>query len=1002
MNHRLLACIVTIALGGAGARAQSNDLSSVAIAATALQPPAGSVTVIPRIGPDAVGPDGLSNNNVYVQNSPVAGIAYVAGNLGLNGGPTSIALYALTGAAIPSGGAGADSFVGYGTIVGTPTPITTYAAAGIPADLAMYGLGGNSYSGLVFVVTADLGFGPNEFYMIHHVGSTDYFANIIPGSGTATSVGDLKPMSWPGGPAGGPGDTQAGKSGYFGMAYASSVPSHSGNWMFYLRTAGAGDSFAPAGHTVFGYMIPALTSGSTDLIDLNVASGSFGAGGYALANGNPLAFSASAMGNEPANEFYYLRQDSATGYTILGMLDPTPGNRAVSDIANLGGVYTALTFAAAETGTASGVDGEQWGSNQLYVAGKQAAGGQSVSFAAIADHSVGDVFAVTPTASSGLDLAVSVVSGPATVATTGVTGQAPSQLAYMVTTTGPGIVTLKALQVGHVGPQTYTANWLQQSFDVTGAPAITSALTAPGTVGAPLSYSITATGLPSGYSASPLPAGLSVNTATGVISGTPTAVGTTTVVLGAVNASGSSISTGTATLTITVSAAGTVPVIISPLSAAGTIGTVLSYTIAATGLPTGYSASPLPAGLAVNSGTGVISGSPTAAGATVVTIGATNGTGTGTASVAFTVAPANVAPVIAISTPAVATVAGGVFGYTIAATDSPASYGASPLPPGLNIVAATGVISGTPTTPGTTVVTLSATNGIGTGTSILTIYVAPPSRIVNFSGRALSGSGGQLQILGFAVSGGAKALLLRGIGPTLTTFFGLPGALDDPLLTLYNSIGTPLAMNNGWQNPSGAQPASATVAATAALVGAFALPGGSRDSDIQVTVSPGGYTSVLTSTDGTSGIALLELYDADGSSNPGSRIINVSDRMNVAPGNGLLIAGFVISGTGSKTVLIRGVGPGLASLGLAGALPDPRIALVSGSTVLATNSNWATGSSSAAQISAMDTQVGAFALASGSADAALLVTLQPGQYSVEVTSAGGSSGVVLLEVYDTQ
>jgi hypothetical protein len=185
-------------------------------------------------------------------------------------------------------------------------------------------------------------------------------------------------------------------------------------------------------------------------------------------------------------------------------------------------------------------------------------------------------------------------------------------------------------------------------------------------------------------------------------------------------------------------------------------------------------------------------------------------------------------------------------------------------------------------------------------------------------------------------------------------------------------------------------------------LGAFTLPNGSADTALMATVGEGAYTASIGSPNGSTGVALVEIYDADTASNPSARLTNVSARMNVAPGQGMLIAGLVIQGNIPQTVLIRGDGPVLSSFGVTGVLADPQIAVFSGSTQLASNAGWGTGSSTAAQISAASQQVGAFPLPSGSADSALLVTLQPGAYTVEVTSVSGASGVALVEVYDTQ
>jgi hypothetical protein len=165
-------------------------------------------------------------------------------------------------------------------------------------------------------------------------------------------------------------------------------------------------------------------------------------------------------------------------------------------------------------------------------------------------------------------------------------------------------------------------------------PAITSPLTASGTVGVAFSYTITATNNPTSFNATGLPAGLSVNTTSGVISGTPTAVGSFSVTISATNAGG----TGSATLSLTIGQTQQPPVITSSSTASGTVGVAFSYQITATNNPTGFNATGLPAGLSVNTTTGLISGTPTAAGSFSVTISANNAAGTGSATLALTIA----------------------------------------------------------------------------------------------------------------------------------------------------------------------------------------------------------------------------------------------------------------------------------------------------------------------------------------------------------------------------
>jgi hypothetical protein len=124
--------------------------------------------------------------------------------------------------------------------------------------------------------------------------------------------------------------------------------------------------------------------------------------------------------------------------------------------------------------------------------------------------------------------------------------------------------------------------------------------------------------------------------------------------------------------------------------------------------------------------------------------------------------------------------------------------------------------------------------------------------------------------------------------------------------------------------------------------------------------------------------------------------------MHVTAGEGTLIAGLVISGNTPKKVLIRGVGPALTPFGVTGVLADPTITVYSRGAVIASNDNWEVGTESAATTMAAAVKVGAFALPAASKDASLLITLQPGAYTVHVTGAGGTTGVALVEVYDME
>jgi hypothetical protein len=165
-----------------------------------------------------------------------------------------------------------------------------------------------------------------------------------------------------------------------------------------------------------------------------------------------------------------------------------------------------------------------------------------------------------------------------------------------------------------------------------------------------------------------------------------------------------------------------------------------------------------------------------------------------------------------------------------------------------------------------------------------------------------------------------------------------------------------------------------------------------------LNVDRGAHTAQVAGAAGTTGIGLIELYDA----NPldlSSRLTNISARAHVEGGSGVLIAGFVIRGGIPKTVLIRGVGPTLTQFGLEGVLADPKLALYSGSNILYENDDWNSGPNSSRIVSVSGT-VGAFSLPDNSKDSVLLVELEPGDYTAQLSGANGSTGIALIEVYD--
>ena len=256
-------------------------------------------------------------------------------------------------------------------------------------------------------------------------------------------------------------------------------------------------------------------------------------------------------------------------------------------------------------------------------------------------------------------------------------------------------------------------------------PFVTSVATATATVGQPFVYTITADNAPTSFNAENLPEGLFVGSNNGLIVGTPIAIGTYTVTISATNRTG----TGTLSLTLTVNGP-LLPVITSGVTATATVGQIFIYSITANNTPTSFNATGLPAGVTVNIATGVISGTPTTASVSTITISASNAAGSASLTLILTVnapvSPPNpaVTPVVTSVATASATV-GQPFNYAITANNTPTSFDATGLPAGVTVNPSTGVISGIPTTPGVYTVTISASNGAGTGNQSIILTVNP-------------------------------------------------------------------------------------------------------------------------------------------------------------------------------------------------------------------------------------------------------------------------------------
>ena len=290
--------------------------------------------------------------------------------------------------------------------------------------------------------------------------------------------------------------------------------------------------------------------------------------------------------------------------------------------------------------------------------------------------------------------------------------------------------------------------------------------------------------------------------------------------------------------------------------------------------------------------------------------------------------------------------------------------------------------------------------------SVRPTIVSPATRLANISTRGFVGTGSGVLISGFVIGGTTpKEVLIRAIGGAALGGFGVAGTLADPQLTLFDSGGKTIAQNDNWS----ALDATA-IAAAAIRLGAFALPNGSTDAALLVTLAPGSYTAQVAGVNATTGVALVEVYDADASTALAvtRKLGNLSARGSIGPNGAILIAGLVVRGTDPRTFLIRAIGPTLNRFGLANALIDPVLTLHdAGGAQLRYNDDWDTPYGSTPAFRAAAERVGAFSLVEkrdndtgAGLDSVMLVTLAPGNYTAQVAGFRDATGVALIEIYE--
>jgi hypothetical protein len=438
-------------------------------------------------------------------------------------------------------------------------------------------------------------------------------------------------------------------------------------------------------------------------------------------------------------------------------------------------------------------------------------------------------------------------------------------------------------------------------------------------------------------------------------------------------------------------------VITSPTVATAMAGSAFSYRITASGSPTSYATAGLPDGLSCNSVTGEIAGIPNQSGNYTVRVSASSVAGTGTINITLVISAPGASSIITTPPASQHVMPGSNVTFSVVASGSgPLTYQWK-----LNGVAIVGATNTTCTVAnaqagnmGFYSVTVSNSAGsVDSAVAILTVS-GGSSRLTGLSTRGYVPTGGALTP-GFYLRGsGAKAIIVRGVGPTLGGF-GIAGPLSDPRMDLIPVGGTTLLTNDDWGTNTNLPALRAAMP--------FPLVEGSRDAAALATLATAtnyGYTvRIVPNGTATDGIAMAEVYDLDATTAP-VQLISLSTLGYTGPGEKILTPGFIITGDGPKQLLVRAVGPtlGAAPYNVPGVLADPqfRVVPLNKDFTVASNDNWG----GTAVLQAAFAQTYAFPLPADSKDAAVIVRLPPGGYTVQATGVGDTTGTVLVEVYD--
>jgi len=289
-------------------------------------------------------------------------------------------------------------------------------------------------------------------------------------------------------------------------------------------------------------------------------------------------------------------------------------------------------------------------------------------------------------------------------------------------------------------------------------------------------------------------------------------------------------------------------------------------------------------------------------------------------------------------------------------------------------------LSPTPTATSTATATPAST---ATATPTPTPTSTPAPQLLNLSTRMRVQTGDDVGIGGFIITGtSSKHVLLRAIGPSLAQF-GVPNALNDPVLELHGPTGFTTIISDNWRDDPVQE---------ALIIASGIPPNNDLEAAIDATLNPGNYTAIVRGQNDTIGVGLVEVYDL----NPlaPTKLGNISTRAFVGSGDDILIGGFILGGqNGDDKIVLRGLGPSLT--GVPDPLLDPTLELRSGNgTLLALNNNWQDDPAQAAELIAHGLAP------SQDLEAAIVTTVSPDLYTVLLEERNGGIGNGLVEIYD--